>query len=292
MNEIVRDFDWRIITTLHRTGSITKTAELLFMSQPALTKRIQAIESELGTTLIVRSHQGSEFTPEGEQIARKAERVVKAIQNVMDETSAENRSVANRLTLGIPYSYVRHILPNILANYTEKYPGVKINIVTMASHDLINYAEDGTIDLCFARYSAENSSLKRLLFSDDRACVICGRPFSLDELADMPYVDFPKNPGSLSAINRWWDEHFSKEPNTCFKVTTADACISMVQRGLGYGIILDERYLQYETGIYSMPLEYEDGSELRRKTYVFFRSEAEEKPAVKNFVRMIFPDGV
>lgn len=286
----MRDFDWRIITTLHRTGSITKTAELLFMSQPALTKRIQTIESELGATLIIRSHQGSAFTPEGERIARKAERVVKAIQNVMDEASAESRGEKGSLRLGIPYSYVRHILPEILARFTEKYPNVNIDIVTMASHDLINCVENGTIDICFARYSAENSSLRRFLFSDDRACIICGRPFQIEELENMPYVDFPKNPGSQSAINRWWDEHFEEEPNCCFKVATADACISMVQHGIGFGIILDEKYLEYEAGLYSMPLAYEDGSVLRRKTYVFFRDEGETNPAMKNFIRLISPD--
>ena len=51
----MRDYDWQILVTLHSTQSITKTAELLFISQPALTKRIQAIETELGVPLLIRS---------------------------------------------------------------------------------------------------------------------------------------------------------------------------------------------------------------------------------------------
>lgn len=68
----MRDFDWEVIAVLSKTRNITKTANLLFLSQPALTKRIQAIEEELGAQLLVRGRRGSKFTLEGERIAQKS----------------------------------------------------------------------------------------------------------------------------------------------------------------------------------------------------------------------------
>lgn len=283
----MRDFDWQIITALHKTGSITKTADLLFMSQPALTKRIQAIESELGVTLIVRSRQGSAFTPEGERIALKAEWIVNAIRNVMEDASEHSSGEKGSIRLGVPYSYVRYIAPKILASYMKKYPKVNVDIVTMASNDLITCVEDGAIDVCFARYSAENSSLQRILFSEDRACIISSERFEKSDLQGMPYIDFPRNPGSQSAIQRWWNESFSYPQNLRLKVTTADACVAMVEQGLGYGIIMDERYIRPENNIYSIPLEYADGTFLSRKSYVFYQKESEANTAVLNFIRLV-----
>lgn len=283
----MRDFDWRIIVTLHHTLSITKTAELLFMSQPALTKRIKAIEDELGVVLLIRTRQGSVLTPEGERIAQKAERVLASIQDIKDDVSALNTGAKSSLRLGFPYSYVRHVLPSILKNFTSLYPNVDIDIFTMASQDLIKCVEDGNIDVCFARYNAEDSSLERKLFSEDQACVVYSRPFTLNELADLPYIEFSKNPGSDSALRRWWNERFDTAQNVRFKVTTSDACVTMIQHGLGYGYVLDSRYLCRENGLWSIPLEYLDGTKLNRKTWIFYRKESKKNPNIANFMEML-----
>ena len=62
----MRDQDWKIIASLYNTKSISKTANLLFITQPALSKRLQMIEQELNTTLFIRTSKGVIFTPEGE----------------------------------------------------------------------------------------------------------------------------------------------------------------------------------------------------------------------------------
>jgi DNA-binding transcriptional LysR family regulator len=70
----MRDQDWAIISKLHSEKNITRTADLVFMTQPTLTKRIQQIEEELGIALVTRSSKGVVFTPEGEYVAKKAEK--------------------------------------------------------------------------------------------------------------------------------------------------------------------------------------------------------------------------
>ncbi len=283
----MRDFDWQIIVTLHRTSSITKTAERLFISQPALTKRIKGIEDELGITLLIRNYQGSFFTPEGERIARKAERVVAAIQETKDEASAHNRGEKGSIRLGFPYAFIRHVLPAILSEFAGRYPNVDIDILTLPSQELVKCAEDGSIDVCLARYGAEESFLERKLFSEDQAYVVYNKPFELAELKDMPFIEFAKNPGTTSALRRWWNERFTTSPNVRFKVTTSDACISMIQHGLGCGFILDSRYFGLTDNLYSLPLEYLDGTKLTRKTWLFYRKEVLANPVAVNFIRLI-----
>ena len=59
--------DWEMLVRLYKWKSITKTAEELFMTQPALTKRLKQIEEEFGISIALRSSQGLIFTPKGEK---------------------------------------------------------------------------------------------------------------------------------------------------------------------------------------------------------------------------------
>ena len=69
MNE--RDFE--LLSALNQTKNITRAADLLYITQSALSKRINALEEELGTTLMLRSRQGIHFTPEGEEVLERTQ---------------------------------------------------------------------------------------------------------------------------------------------------------------------------------------------------------------------------
>lgn len=283
----MRDLDWQIIVTLHQTMSITKTAELLFLTQPALTKRIKAIEEELGTVLLVRGRKGSTFTPEGELIARKAQKVAASVQEAYDAASASVNGRQGTLRLGCPYSFLRYVLPEVMERYSGSYPEVRTDIHTMQSSDLVRFVEDGVLDVCFSRYMPEETPLESRLFSEDQACVICSHPFELAELAAMPYINYEKNAAMESALRTWWNERFLGEPDTRFRVTNSDICISLVQRGLGWGIVLDSRCLSHESGLYAKPIELTDGTRLTKKTWLMYRPDAMVSPLIRNFIASV-----
>lgn len=283
----MRDYDWKIIVTLNKTHNITKTAELLFISQPTLTKRIQMIENELGIPLLVRSRRGSELTPEGERIAQWAESIVTTMQTIKDDISTLNRGLKGILRLGVPYSYVRYVLPQLLIKYAALYPQNEVDVLTTLSDELVKNVEDDMLDFCFARYDAEDSYLERLLVSEDQIYAVCNHPFTLDKLPDMPFIEFSKNHVTTSAIRRWWNEHFSTVPNVRFKVSTGDCCVSMVQHGLGYSIFPDPKYFQYEKGLFALPLDFLDGTKFTRKTWLLYKKSDEKKPIIKDFIAFI-----
>ncbi len=72
----MRDTDWQILYELNDTQNITKAAEHLYITQPALTKRLKVIEDEFGIKIVKRSTKGVEFTREGEFLAGKAEEYI------------------------------------------------------------------------------------------------------------------------------------------------------------------------------------------------------------------------
>mgnify|MGYP001777947044 CR=1 FL=1 len=69
----MKDTDWKILYELYMTPNITKVAEKLFIAQPTLTKRLQYIEEEFQTRILIRSNKGVQFTKEGEFLMHQAE---------------------------------------------------------------------------------------------------------------------------------------------------------------------------------------------------------------------------
>ena len=283
----MRDFDWQILVTLHKTHNISKTAELLYVSQPTLTKRIQVIEDELGIPLIVRSRKGSVFTAEGERIAQKAESIVAAIQEIKEDVDKRNKGAKGVLRLGVPYSYVRYVLPALMAEYVKTHPGVEFDVITGLSDELTRRVEDDTLDLTFARYNAFDTHLERVKVSEDQVYAVYNRPFTIEELPNLPFIEFSKNPMILSMIQRWWNENFTTPRTLRFKVPTGDCCVAMVKYGLGFGIFPDPKYFMFEKGLYSQPLTFADGSSVTRLTWLLFEKTSLKNPLVSDFVEFI-----
>ena len=68
----MKDTDWEILYRLYETPNMTKVADMLYISQPSLTKRVKSMEKDFGVKIINRTSRGVKFTPEGEYLAKRA----------------------------------------------------------------------------------------------------------------------------------------------------------------------------------------------------------------------------
>ena len=80
----MKNIDWKILKVLYEKRSITKAAESLFMTQSALTKRLQSIESEWGRQLVERTSRGVIFTDDGKYLVQKANIMLDFLQEIED----------------------------------------------------------------------------------------------------------------------------------------------------------------------------------------------------------------
>ena len=78
----MEDRDWLILSILYKEKNITKTAQTLFISQPALTTRLQHIEKYFGVTIVHRTRKGVHFTSEGEFLAKAATKMLSHIRKI------------------------------------------------------------------------------------------------------------------------------------------------------------------------------------------------------------------
>ena len=283
----MRDFDWEVLASLYRTGNITRSAEELFISQPALSKRIMAIEQELGCQLVIRSTRGIVFTPVGKRVLTRTQQLIETMKDIRQDIEAFSSGESGTLFLGCPYSYSRYALPAMLEEYVRLYPNIHVNVTSGLSDQLVQRVLDGTLDLCFARYNLEDDMLQKRLISEDCSYAVCGSPFKIEDLPQIPYIDFSKNAGTIAATEKWWNETFSTPLKAHYTVSTADTCLPMIEHGIGFGIFPDTYWFAHDQQFYALPLQFKDGTYFTRKTWLIYRTGADVAPMISNFIRYV-----
>ena len=107
----MRDSDWKILEVLYEKRSITQTAELLYMTQPSVTKRIKAMEEEWQIEIVKRSNRGVIFTEEGRYLVQKSYIIQDFMKEIKDHFA--HKYVAKELLrIGVPNSFAKlHAIP-------------------------------------------------------------------------------------------------------------------------------------------------------------------------------------
>ena len=133
-----------------RCLSFTEAARSLFMTQPALSRQIKAMEMELGTPLFVREKKTLKLTPGGSALYNKLPNFLRKYDEMMAETRHANRDCEGTLRIGIldVYDASDLFLP-VFTRFQQKYPGIRLTMGRYALGELPERLYEDTLDLVF-----------------------------------------------------------------------------------------------------------------------------------------------
>ena len=277
--------DWTILKVLHEEKNITKTAELLYVSQPAMTKRLKQIEREFGVEIVHRSKRGVHFTPQGEYLAKCAGNILKQLQKIQNNLENMQDSIEGTLRIGASNFITRHKLPEILAGFKKEYPKVNFQVTNGWSNDIFSLIANQDVHVAFVRGDYDWQSNKEL-YLEETICIISAEPIELSDLPKLQRIEYNKDYKLNELINDWWWGHYSEPPQVCMKVDRSDICREMVVKGLGYAI-LPSLVVEKEKNIYKVDLSDIHGNLMKRKTWLFYHQETLELKLVKTFVDFV-----
>ena len=121
---------YKVFYTVARCGSLTKAAEELYISQPAVSQAIKQLEAQLGTPLFKRMHKGIELTAQGgEVIIGDVGRALNILGGVEDKLAERRGSPAGTLRIGASETIFQYILSDKIVGYHRLYPQVKIELI-------------------------------------------------------------------------------------------------------------------------------------------------------------------
>lgn len=277
--------DWTILKVLFEQKNITKTAELLYISQPALTKRLQQMEKNFGVQIVHRGRRGVHFTPQGEYLVKCADEMLTKLQEINDHISNMDDKVVGTLRLGATYLITRTRIPRLLKLFKEKYPDVEFKVTTGWSEDVYQSLVNHDVQIALLRGGYKWQEGKKLLFQEP-LLLASEKEIRIEDLPNLPRIDYGSDYKLKEMIDTWWTDHFSVPPLISMTVDKSDTCKEMIENGLGYAIV--PGYVLKDTNdLFKMKLTDSKGTPIVRNTWMFYHEESLNLKLVKAFVEFV-----
>lgn len=277
--------DWEILKILYEQKNITKTANLLYISQPALTKRLQQIESEFNTQIVIRGRRGIHFTPQGEFLVKCADEMLGRLRNIHDTISNIEGKVVGTLRIGASNLIARVKIPQILKKFKTAFPEVEFEVSTGWSSEIFQLLSNREIHIAIVRGDYPWQEGKQLLLKEPLT-IASRAPFKLEDLPKLPRINYGSDSKLKDLIDHWWSDNFSTPPKIAMTVDRTDTCKQMVINGLGYAI-LPGLLVSKEVDIHKMNLQSKDGEFITRDTWMLYHEESLEFSLVEEFVEFL-----
>lgn len=274
-----------ILSVLAEERNMRKAADRLFVSQPALSQRLQSIEREWGTTIFLRSKKGLTITPAGEKIIAYANETLKREEKVREEISALQSKVYGTLKLAVASATGQYWLPNMLKRYVDRFPQVKISLVTGWSSEVLNSMYEDEVHIGIIRGNPEWKGEKIHLFSDSLYLVDTTIQ-SIDELqeTDKPFIQFRSDSTYYQQIQDWWYMHFQAPPERTIVVDQIETCKEMAVHGIGYAILPKVSLTPRDADVHQIPLVDRDNRSIQRETWLLTHAHYRKLKQVQAFI--------
>lgn len=286
----MKDFDWELLHELYKNPNMTKVANILYITQPTLTKRLQHIEAEFDVTIVERTPKGLEFTPEGKYLAEQAEVYLRFLKQTKSHLEQMRENEGGLITVGSSYTYSKYTLTDQLIRFRMECPSLRFQVQTAHSGQLYRQLLEGTVDVAFVRGDYEGA-VNRVLLGQNRAYAMTKEPLTdPEELRTMRRIWYSTNAESQDLLDDWWEDRFGIRPPMGQVMGYVDVVWQMVQKSLGYTLcFLPEEY----TNPYSLcltPLVKQDGTPVTRNTWFLYPKNKRLSEGVEQFVEFILGD--
>lgn len=163
-----------VFLAVAETGSFSRAAERAFLTQPAISKRIAALETELGTRLFDRIGRRIQLTEAGRALLVRAHGLVRELDDVKRSMTNLAGTVAGELSMGTSHHIGLHRLPEPLKRFHEAFPGVRLDLRFMDSERACAAVAHGELELAVVTLPPETSPPLRIekIWDDPLAIVV------------------------------------------------------------------------------------------------------------------------
>lgn len=280
--------EFQLLSVLAQEMNMRKASERLFVSQPALSQRLQTIEKEWGTKLFIRSQKGLALTPAGEHVIDFVNEVLTKQDKVRETIYSLQTGVSGTLKIAVASIVGQNWLPQVLKKFIDKYPQVKLSLVTGWSSEILNCLYDDQVHIGIIRGMPDWKGVKVHLFNDplylvDREIT---QPEQIIE-TDRPFIQFKSDSNYYQEIQDWWMKKFKTSPKRTVIVDQIETCKQMAFNGIGYAILPGITLTKAEQDIFKIPLLNESGEPLKRDTWLLGYESAFQLKQVQAFVEVM-----
>jgi DNA-binding transcriptional LysR family regulator len=229
---------------LRSNPDVARAADREALVASALSKRISALEAEVGVPLLLRRRRGVDPTPAGEALLARAREVLAALDRLRSELGAFGAGVQGSVRVLASPSVLAEQLPEDIGRFLEVQPGLSVSLDERTSPDIVRALREGAADLGVLWDRADLSGLQLLPYRRDHLCVAMSPAHPLARRASLRFADTLDQVSVGVATGGLMDQLLRRQaaligrlPAHRIQVSSLDAACRIVAAGLGLAVL-------------------------------------------------------
>ena len=238
---------YRVFYTVAKCGSLTRAAEELYISQPAVSQSVKQLENQLGVSLFKRTHSGMELSDNGGKlIFKEVERALELFNEAENRIEQTKQEATGTIRIGASDTIFEYFLADKIVDYHERFPAVKIELMADFTPDTIEKLKANRCDVAFVNLPIEIDSelhleencarLNDIFIASNTFAELSGSTISLDKLKKYPLIVMDKNTVARRTLEAFL-RSVGVELSPAIEVGSWDLMKRLVARGMGVGVI-------------------------------------------------------
>ncbi|MDP0488312.1 MAG: LysR family transcriptional regulator [Fusobacterium sp. JB021] len=239
------------VITIAKYESFSKAADVLFVSQSALSQAITKLEKELGLQLFRRNNKNVSLTFAGEMFFKKGEEILNLTSRFSNELNTLASCKKRIIRLGIHQSYGKYFLPKLIPFYKKLLPNVQIKMIEDYSANLEKLLLEDKLDVIISTFQEKNSKLSYKKFFEENILLAIAknnhlnRDFDEDEnIKEIDLTNF-KDENFILLIKEFKSrkiidnicKSLNFTPNCILESKDFDTINSLVAQNMGVGFV-------------------------------------------------------
>ena len=236
--------DLRLMTHIADTRSMTRGAELSFISLPAASTRIKNLEENIGVKLLYRASQGVTLTPPGQAFVSHARAVLGQIEHLRGDMQEYVRGIKGHVRVFANTTSLSEFLPRVLRHFLRGNPDVNIDLRERLSHDIVRAVTEGQTDIGIVAGLVHTGNLQTLPYRRDRLVLVTPRGHALDGQAQIDFADTLQldhvglqESSAIHAFLRQASDRLHLPIKQRIQVGSFESACRMIEAGVGVGVL-------------------------------------------------------
>lgn len=276
---------YEILNKVGEVHSFTKAAELLGLTQSAVSHAISSLEKEFGFNLIHRNRTGVTLTEDGIMMLIAMRKVLTAEERLRQEAAHILGVDKGTVRVGLFSTISTHWMPNIIHLMEQQYPGIQIELREGDYYEIEQWLLNGEVDCGFLNRTSSKQFDFIPLKRDPLLCIVSSKSplydkeeVDLNEIDELPFI-MPYYKGTNDVIANF--EKYNVRPNIRFHLIDEKGILSMVEHHLGISILPQLAMAGLMNNVRTLPLKQESFRTIGLST------KQKLSPAAQKFVEVL-----
>jgi DNA-binding transcriptional LysR family regulator len=244
-----------VFVTVVEKENFSRAAEVLHMTQPAVSQYIQTLERTMGTKLLERSNKFVRLNKAGQIVYHHAKEILGLYHKMQGLVDDLTNNASGELAIGASYTFGEYVLPHIIANLSKQYPLIQPAITIGNTHEIEELVSNRTIDLGIVEGEIKNKKLQIEVIAEDFMFIIvsASHPLAkrknqkLSDLEKETWIVREKGSGTREAAEGMFAK-FQFFPKKIMEFGSTQIIKESVEAGLGISL-LSQRVIHKEMSL-------------------------------------------